>query len=77
MELFDVPLLVRSCLYVACILQLERIECCHALTFPTHSDLGYYTNLVVDEHPGAAAISHIAAIGLVTMALVELPRAAK
>lgn len=46
----------------------ERVEFCSVLTIPTPPILAYYSNLVLDKRPGAAAERDIAAIELATTA---------
>lgn len=53
------------------------MECCCVLTAPTTLVLAYYTNLVVDERPGAAKILHFVFIEFVTKAMVWLLPAAE
>lgn len=47
------------------------MECCRALTVPTPPVIVYYTNLVVDERPDAAAVWQVADIEFVMMTLVR------
>lgn len=77
MELFAVPPLVRPRLYAALPSWWERVECCHVLTVPTPPVLAYFTNLVVVERPGTAAVRKNAALEFFTKVLVRFLHAAK
>lgn len=69
--------LVKPCLYVASPSWWEHVRFCLVLTVPFPSVLVYYTNLVGDEHPGAAEVSHIAVIEFIKTALMRFQHAAE
>lgn len=76
-ELFAVPPFMRSQLYAVRPSWWERVEYCRVLTVPSTPVLAYYTNLVVEERPGAARVWNTAAIEFITMALVRFLHASE